>query len=302
MLRDAYSNASKLTIVDEQEKILSKPFDDADISQLPIKGGDGKPLLYVEHMALRNRLTEAFGIGRWIQIQRWEKFEDRIKPARGNNGPKPYQRVYVGSVLVVNGCLVAETVSHADYWGDESSSLDDTIETALSDGIRRLAGKSSLPIGSHVWLKSWRDGYWQREAEREKQARDAARSKMKKPPADKAPVAPAEPKKPAKKPDESKNWAIKLYHMYSEESPYVVKDKADILFETCPMTPFVGKGWDELKDGECIALWGRCVKSLEDKTTPTKVRQQAASLLNYIQQRLMCLKHSPHVIFEGFNV
>jgi len=296
MLREAYANASKLEVTEAEQKILEREFDDQDISKLPQLDNEKRPLLYVEHMALRNRLTEAFGIGKWIQIERWKQKESRIKIDKyGNKPDKPYQRIYIGSVLIVRGCLVSETVSCADYWPDsETSSYDNTIESALSDGIRRLAGKSSLPIGSHLWLKSWRDGYWEREKERNKA------TPPKKPKA--APVAkPAAPKIPAKNPDDSKNWAIKLYHMYSNKSPFECVAPSLIKYERCPMKPFVGKEWSELKDGECIALWSRCVKTLTS-SEDFKARNQAASLLAHIQERLLDLNHSPHVVFKGDEI
>ena len=143
VLREAYAKAGTLKVTKEEAKILAREFADEEVS----KNQDG--LLYIEHIYISERLTEAFGPGQWcvIESNKW------TEPAPG----RPDQRIVYGDyVLVVRGAYIAKaTASHPT---NRKTGVDDAQESCRSVALRRLAAKSSLGCGNQVWKKAYCQG------------------------------------------------------------------------------------------------------------------------------------------------
>jgi hypothetical protein len=132
VIRESYEKISNLKIKQVESDILGREFLDTQVEIL-VTGE-----LYIPHMVIRERLTEAFGRGQWGMISTDQKYEN------GN--------VYVKWLLLVRGVRVGETWAGHFYQGENQRvDLGDAFDSTEGIAIRRIAAKSSLSCGSQVW-------------------------------------------------------------------------------------------------------------------------------------------------------
>jgi len=161
LLGEAYKGASTLKINKQEQKDLRADFPDDAVEIRPHDG-----IIYISHMALRERLWDVFGPTNVAEICR-ERF------IRSDTN-----EVAVDLVLMIRGVFIAEGVGTAKYYpNNPKASFGDTIEAAWSDAIRRCCKK--FGVGTQVWrpqyVRDWlakyagvRDGkYFRRNPEAE---------------------------------------------------------------------------------------------------------------------------------------
>ena len=104
---------------------------------------------YLPHILISRRLTEVLA-GEWavVRLKEWIDV--------------PCQRVYGSYVLIVRGCLVADTIQGWPYQAsNRDSDYGDAIECCRGAALRRMAAKSCLGCGDQVWLdeaEGWEHG------------------------------------------------------------------------------------------------------------------------------------------------
>jgi hypothetical protein len=135
-----YQGAGMLPLTREVAVRMTRPVDPK--TELGIKPSGE---IYMEHMQVRRRLNEAFGVGQWALI-----------PASGvtvhPNGNKGGKRVMREFVMVVNGQFAAQSIGGMVYHPtNPNMGLDDALEGAESDALKRCAKK--LGIGAECWDK-----------------------------------------------------------------------------------------------------------------------------------------------------
>lgn len=147
------AKASELQLTAEETKALLADFPD-DAFQ---PGAAGKEnLIYIEHAALRDRLTSVLGMGQWAIIVR-DTWNEDFQTAKGIKGV----RVYCRAMLLVRGCYVGEAIGDMDYYPNNASqNYGDAFEGAKTAALRRCA--KELSIGLQAWRKDWCLGWWQR--------------------------------------------------------------------------------------------------------------------------------------------
>jgi hypothetical protein len=149
----AYEGASTLKLNKQEQKELRADFPDESVEIRPHDG-----IIYISHMALRERLWDVFGPTNVAEICR-ERF------IRSDTN-----EVAVDLVLMIRGVFIAEGVGTAKYYpNNPKASFGDTIEAAWSDAVRRCCKK--FGVGTQVWrpqyVRDWltnyagqRDGKW----------------------------------------------------------------------------------------------------------------------------------------------
>jgi hypothetical protein len=159
----AYEGASTLKLNKQEQKELRADFPDESVEIRPHDG-----IIYISHMALRERLWDVFGSTQVAEICR-ERF------VRSDTN-----EVAVDLVLMIRGVFIAEGVGTAKYYpNNPKASFGDTVESAWSDAIRRCCKK--FGVGTQVWrpqyIRNWltkyagqRDGKWFRRRPEEKPA------------------------------------------------------------------------------------------------------------------------------------
>jgi len=173
LLGQAYQGASTLKINKQEQKDLRADFPDGAVEIRPHDG-----IIYISHMALRERLWDVFGPTNVAEICR-ERF------IRSDTN-----EVAVDLVLMIRGVFIAEGVGTAKYYpNNPKASFGDTVEAAWSDAIRRCCKK--FGVGTQVWrpqyVRDWlakyavtRDGkYFRRSQAAEKPAETAPKAKGK---------------------------------------------------------------------------------------------------------------------------
>lgn len=135
-LLPAYQKASTVTINPEEERKLREPFPDDAVEVRPHDG-----LLYIPHIMISERLNDAFGVGAWAMIRRWEQMRD--------------SKVYASWILMVKGAFIGETVTGHQYV-ENNPKMDyaDALESTRGDAIRRIAAKD-LGCGCQVWKPTY---------------------------------------------------------------------------------------------------------------------------------------------------
>ena len=133
LLGAAYQGASTLKINKQEAKELRADFPDESVEIRPHDG-----IIYISHMALRERLWDVFGPTNVAEICR-----ERFIRADTNE-------VAVDLVLMIRGVFIAEGVGTAKYYpNNPKASFGDTVEAAWSDAIRRCCKK--FGVGTQVW-------------------------------------------------------------------------------------------------------------------------------------------------------
>jgi hypothetical protein len=168
----AYEGASTLKLNKQEDKELRADFPDESVEIRPHDG-----IIYIGHMALRERLWSVFGPTSVAEICR-----ERFIRADTNE-------VAVDLVLMIRGVFIAEGVGTAKYYpNNPKASFGDTVEAAWSDAIRRCCKKCG--VGTQVWrpqyVRDWltkyavqRDGKWFRRRPEEMSAEPAPKRKSK---------------------------------------------------------------------------------------------------------------------------
>jgi hypothetical protein len=134
LLDSAYQSASTLKLTKEEAKQLRAEFPDEAIET---RTHDG--IIYISHMALRERLWDVFGPGHVAEICR-----ERMVRTDSNE-------IAVDLVLLIRGSFVAEGIGTAKYYpNNPKGSFGDTVESAWSDALRRCCKK--FGCGTQVWL------------------------------------------------------------------------------------------------------------------------------------------------------
>jgi Mitochondrial genome maintenance MGM101 len=145
LLGMAYEGASTLKLTSKEAKDLRADFPDESIEIRPHDG-----IIYISHMALRERLWDVFGPTNVAEICR-ERF------IRSDTN-----EVAVDLVLMIRGVFIAEGVGTAKYYpNNAAASFGDTVEAAWSDAIRRCCKK--FGVGTQVWrpqyVRDWLTKY-----------------------------------------------------------------------------------------------------------------------------------------------
>lgn len=149
----AYERAGTLQLTAEEAKLLAAEFPDEAFQP----GAAGKEhLIYIEHVALRERLSQVFGPMQWAIIPR-NRWAENFTTFKG----KPGTRIYVEAMLVIRGAFAAEAVGSMDYYPhNESQDYGDACEGAKTAALRRCC--KELGIGLQAWRKEWCQGWWDR--------------------------------------------------------------------------------------------------------------------------------------------
>jgi len=133
LLGEAYKGASMLKLNKQEQKELRADFPDEAVEIRPHDG-----IIYISHMALRERLWDVFGPTNVAEVCR-ERF------IRSDTN-----EVAVDLVLMIRGVFIAEGVGTAKYYpNNPKASFGDTVEAAWSDAIRRCCKK--FGVGTQVW-------------------------------------------------------------------------------------------------------------------------------------------------------
>lgn len=151
LLTAAYAKASTLELTQEEIKKLTADFDDADFQRGA--GGD-QNLIYLEHKALRDRLNQVVGLGKWSNIVRRTWSEEFAIPAKPNKPASTAVRIYVESVLLVRGCYVGEAIGDGTYYkSNASGNYGDAYESAKTAAFRRCT--KDFGIGLQAYSKDF---------------------------------------------------------------------------------------------------------------------------------------------------
>lgn len=158
LLDSAYQGASGLKLKADESKKLREDFPDSEVEIRPHDG-----IIYIGHMALRERLWAVFGPGAVAEICR-----ERFMRNDANE-------IAVDLVLMIRGCFVAEAVGTAKYFpNNPKMTFGDVVESAWSEALRRCCKK--FGVGTQVWrpafIRDWQEknavlfqGRWQRKGD-----------------------------------------------------------------------------------------------------------------------------------------
>lgn len=143
----AMSKASTLVLTAEEIEILQKDFPDEAFQP----GASGKAnLIYIEHAFLRDRFTEAVGMGQWAILRTRPHWAEEFT----TSGGKPATRIYADCILMIRGCMVAEGIGNMTYYpNNPSQDYGDAAEGAISFAFRRCA--KNFGVGLQAWKKGF---------------------------------------------------------------------------------------------------------------------------------------------------
>ena len=151
LLAQASLKASTLKLTETEKKALRADFHDSDFQRGA--GGDTN-LIYIEHCALRNRLSDVIGLGEWSFeiIRSWNEDFMAGRP------PAPVVRVYVEGMLLIRGCKVGVAIGDGNYYkGNANGNYGDAYESAKTAAFRRCA--KDFGIGLQCFSKDWCEAY-----------------------------------------------------------------------------------------------------------------------------------------------
>jgi len=155
LLAQATLKASTLVLTKAEQKELRADFPDSDFQRGA--GGDTN-LLYLEHSALRNRLSDVIGLGQWSFeiIRSWQ--EDFT----AGNPPKPAVRVYVEGMLLIRGAKVGVAIGDGNYFkSNAKGNYGDAYESGKTAAFRRCAKDFGIGLQcfSKDWCEKWKQKY-----------------------------------------------------------------------------------------------------------------------------------------------
>lgn len=159
LLTLAYTKASTLELSADEIKRLTADFDDADFQ----RGAGGDPnLIYLEHKALRDRLNQVIGLGKWANIVRRTWSEEFPVAAKPNKPASVAVRIYIESVLLVRGCYVGEAIGDGTYYkSNASGNYGDAYESAKTAAFRRCCKDWGIGLQafSKDFSEEWKSKY-----------------------------------------------------------------------------------------------------------------------------------------------
>lgn len=147
LLVQATLKASTLILTKDEQKQLRADFPDSDFQRGA--GGDNN-LLYLEHSAIRNRLSDVIGLGQWS----FEIIRSWSEDFQAGNPPKPAVRVYVEGMLLIRGSKVGVAIGDGNYFkSNAKGNYGDAYESAKTAAFRRCA--KDFGIGLQCFSKDW---------------------------------------------------------------------------------------------------------------------------------------------------
>ena len=155
LLAQATLKASTLILSKKEQSELRADFPDSDFQRGA--GGDTN-LLYLEHSAIRNRISDVIGLGQWCFeiIRSWS--EDYM----AGNPPKPAVRVYVEGMLLIRGAKVGVAIGDGNYFkSNAKGNYGDAYESAKTAAFRRCAKDFGIGLQcfSKDWCEAWKKKY-----------------------------------------------------------------------------------------------------------------------------------------------
>ncbi len=157
----ALSPVSKLEVVPKQEstsmivlkpeemKALMADFPDSDFQR---GAGGNQKLIYLEHVALRRRLSEVAGLGQW----RFEVVKSWSEDFTAGNPPKPATRIYIEGRLIIRGVQFGSAIGDGVYYkSNAASNYGDGYESAKTYCFRRCC--KDFGIGLQAFSKDFCD-------------------------------------------------------------------------------------------------------------------------------------------------
>ena len=151
LLVSATLKASTLILSKAEQKELRADFPDSDFQRGA--GGDTN-LLYLEHSAIRNRLSDVIGLGQWS----FEIIRSWSEDFTAGNPPKPAVRVYVEGMLLIRGAKVGVAIGDGIYYkSNAKQSYGDGYESAKTAAFRRCA--KDFGIGLQCFSKDWCEAF-----------------------------------------------------------------------------------------------------------------------------------------------
>jgi hypothetical protein len=159
LLAKAYERASTLELTEDEMKRITADFDDSDF--LRGAGGDANKI-YLEHVALRKRLNDVIGIGKWVCVPRRSWSEETPVPAKPGKPASVAVKIYVESVLLVRGCFVGEAIGEGTYYkSNAGGSYGDGYESAKTSAFRRCTKDFGMGLQAYSkdWCNRWLEKY-----------------------------------------------------------------------------------------------------------------------------------------------
>lgn len=154
LLAQATLKASTLILTKAEQKELRADFPDGDFQRGA--GGDTN-LLYLEHSAIRNRLSDVIGLGQWS----FEIIRSWSEDFQAGNPPKPAVRVYVEGMLLIRGAKVGVAIGDGNYFkSNAKGNYGDAYESAKTAALRRCA--KDFGIGLQAFSKDWAEAWKKR--------------------------------------------------------------------------------------------------------------------------------------------
>ncbi len=161
-LVDQFKGMAKEPLPEKAQEILLAVAADEDVElriDRPRGGGRTVELLYVPHSHYRQRLSRAVGAGAWAL------HKDQEPKMDSQDG-----FVYWSGSLYILGRYIASAIGQQRYVpGNSRMSFADAVEGSKSDCLVRCC--KDLGMFMELWTPSWRDGWYERNAERVAKAR-----------------------------------------------------------------------------------------------------------------------------------
>jgi hypothetical protein len=154
-LAQAALKASTLILSKAEQKELRADFPDSDFQRGA--GGDTN-LLYLEHSAIRNRLSDVIGLGQWS----FEIIRSWNEDFSAGNPSKPATRVYVEGMLLIRGAKVGVAIGDGNYFKNNAKgNFGDAYESAKTAAFRRCAKDFGIGLQyfSRDWCEKWKNKY-----------------------------------------------------------------------------------------------------------------------------------------------
>ena len=155
LLAQATLKASTLILSKVEQKELRADFPDSDFQRGA--GGDTN-LLYLEHSAIRNRLSDVIGLGQWS----FEIIRSWNEDFQAGNPLKPAVRVYVEGMLLIRGAKVGVAIGDGNYFkSNAKGNYGDAYESAKTAALRRCAKDFGIGLQafSKDWCEQWKNKY-----------------------------------------------------------------------------------------------------------------------------------------------
>lgn len=148
-------STSTIVLKPEEIKALLADFPDCDFQRGA--GGDTN-LIYLEHVALRNRLSEVVGLGQW----RFEVIKSWNEDFTAGNPPKPAVRIYIEGRLIIRGVQFGCAIGDGNYFKNNAKgNYGDAFESAKTACLRRCCKDFGIGLQAYSkdWCEAWKKSY-----------------------------------------------------------------------------------------------------------------------------------------------